>query len=68
VQPEVERPRQALVEVGCKLEREAASVLAHAHERPQDDEVVVGRALDVDAVGAEVRAEVAMQLGQREVE
>ena len=65
---EVERPRQALVEAGPKLEREAPGVLAHAHERPQDDEVVVGRALDVDAVGAEVRAQVALELGQREVE
>ena len=61
------RAGDALVEAGRELDLVAAGVLARADERAQRDRVVVRRGLAVDAVGVEVRGEVAVELGDGEV-
>ena len=68
MQREVARAGQPLVEFGAELETEAARVLARAEKRAEHDVVIVGRALTMDAVGTDVREEVAMQFldGERQ--
>ena len=62
------RAGDALVEARRERDPVAAGVLARADERAQRDRVVVRRGLAVDAVGVEVRGEVAVELGDGEVE
>ncbi len=59
---------EALVEPRRERDPEPGRVLANAHERAKDDQVIVGRGFDVDAVGAEVGAQVAVELGEREAD
>ena len=58
--------REPRLEPLREREPEAARVRAHAEERAQGDHVVVRRGLAVNAVGAEVLLQVAVELGQRE--